>query len=102
VRARILTLIEILSDFGVIYIDKDDEINCERYKNVKKTIIPINFQDSIDYEIFCEIATILCDEITIKFYTNDKEFKNKIEKAFSKLVQEMGYNSSWMNLNYVE
>jgi len=40
--------------------------------------------------------------MAIEFYTNDKEFKNKFEKAYSKLEQEMSFNSSWMNLNYVE
>lgn len=89
-------------NYVVIYIEHDDSEVAQKYTDIKRITSPVRFKDSTDYDIFCEIVMNLSNALMVSFYTDDKDFQKRGNKAYSLLERDLAFDSSWLNLVHTD
>jgi len=87
-------------DFTLLSIKNEIISSIDKYDKIKNTIASIHFKDHTDYDIFLELIMNVSIDITIDFFTNDREFKIKGEHAYLLLVEKVSFDDTWFHISY--
>lgn len=73
-------------------IDGLIRLNFKTLSNVKQSTKDIYFKDTYDERIFQELMTNLTGIMPIEFFSDDKEFKEKSNIGYAKIINDLGFD----------